>query len=228
IVFFFTLFFLAIFPALLPLDMALLFFVGFSGGFFIVPFDAFLQANSPEKMRGRVIAASNFLGFCGVALAPVTLYLISGIGKLSAATGFFIISLIVLVLTFLINGRLSHIVLNYIARKILKRIYHIDATPLPKDINLLILTKATPLKIALLYTYSQNIQCYALKEKAGIATLLQPFMSFITIISNTNQIKKSPDSIPCLLLPQSYKTPPSATKIHYHRDGKHISLGLSN
>ena len=227
IVFFLALFFLAIFPALLPLDMVLLFFIGFSGGFFIVPFDAFLQANSPEKMRGRVIAASNFLGFCGVALAPFTLYLISGIGKLSAATGFLIISLVVLILSFLINGRLSHIVLHYFARKVLKRLYHIDATPLPKEKTLLILSKPSPLKILLLYTFTKDIRCYAFKKQAGIAALLEPFLSFITFISSTDAIPKTDTTTPCLLVPPHYKKPSSAVKIHYHRDGKYISFGLS-
>nr|NGX38214.1 Lysophospholipid transporter LplT [Chlamydiota bacterium] len=57
----------------LTLSIISLFFIGFAGGVFIVPLEAFIQLFSPEKIRGHVIAASNFLSFVGVLLASFAL-----------------------------------------------------------------------------------------------------------------------------------------------------------
>ncbi len=93
-----------------------LFFIGFMGGFFVIPFDSFVQTYSKGHHRGQVIAANNFISFCGVLFAPLTIYLVSGFLGLSAATGFLVIACLVLLFTLFLFFRASSLLLNFIAR----------------------------------------------------------------------------------------------------------------
>ncbi len=68
--------------------------VGFFGGFYIVPIDAFIQLASPDENRGENLATANFLSFLGVILASGFLALLGNVFSLSAARGFFIIGII--------------------------------------------------------------------------------------------------------------------------------------
>jgi acyl-[acyl-carrier-protein]-phospholipid O-acyltransferase/long-chain-fatty-acid--[acyl-carrier-protein] ligase len=54
------------------------FLLGISGGIFIVPLQAYLQAHAGEHSKGRVIAASNVLTFTGVFLGAGIFELLSG------------------------------------------------------------------------------------------------------------------------------------------------------
>ena len=54
------------------------FLLGFSGGIFIVPLQAFLQSRAGEHTKGRVIAASNVLTFTSVILGAAIFELLSG------------------------------------------------------------------------------------------------------------------------------------------------------
>lgn len=65
------LFFLYLFSNQLILVIILLVLLGIFGGLFIVPFDSFIQIFSPNEKRGQIIAANNFLSFCGVLLASL-------------------------------------------------------------------------------------------------------------------------------------------------------------
>lgn len=67
------LYLLALSKPFLSTTLIILIFNGLCGGMFIVPFDSYLQTYSPNKQRGQVIAASNFLSFVGVLLAPFSL-----------------------------------------------------------------------------------------------------------------------------------------------------------
>ncbi len=77
----------------------LIFFMGLSGGFYIVPVHAFLQLRSPKKRRGQVLAASSFLGWVGVLLASGLIYLCSDVLGVSAAGMFLILGSITLALS---------------------------------------------------------------------------------------------------------------------------------
>ena len=54
------------------------FFLGFSGGIFIIPLQSYLQANAGEHSKGRVIATSNVLTFTGVFLGAGLFALLTG------------------------------------------------------------------------------------------------------------------------------------------------------
>lgn len=52
--------------------------LGIGAGFFIVPIPAYLQHGSPAKRRARFIAASNFLAFSVMLVAPVLFWILTG------------------------------------------------------------------------------------------------------------------------------------------------------
>jgi acyl-[acyl-carrier-protein]-phospholipid O-acyltransferase/long-chain-fatty-acid--[acyl-carrier-protein] ligase len=99
----------------------LLFLLGFFGGAFLIPFDSFIQVNSPDEKRGQVIAASNFFSFIGVLLASLVLYTFSEELGLTSASGFALMGMLSLITSVLLSGRLSDLLLSFFARKILKR-----------------------------------------------------------------------------------------------------------
>ncbi|MGA2059295.1 MAG: MFS transporter [Thermoguttaceae bacterium] len=64
----------------------ILFILGFSGGLYDVPLQAYLQYHSPEKTRGSIFAAINFMTFSGtLAAAAVYILMVSVLGLSSRA-----------------------------------------------------------------------------------------------------------------------------------------------
>jgi acyl-[acyl-carrier-protein]-phospholipid O-acyltransferase/long-chain-fatty-acid--[acyl-carrier-protein] ligase len=62
------------------LVMGLLFSLGIFAGFFVVPVNALIQNRPRPEVKGRVIGASNFLSFGGIALQPVVQYAMLRLG----------------------------------------------------------------------------------------------------------------------------------------------------
>jgi MFS family permease len=60
--------------------MGLLFALGICAGFFVVPVNALIQNRPRPEVKGRVIGASNFLSFGGIALQPVVQYAMLRLG----------------------------------------------------------------------------------------------------------------------------------------------------
>jgi acyl-[acyl-carrier-protein]-phospholipid O-acyltransferase/long-chain-fatty-acid--[acyl-carrier-protein] ligase len=60
--------------------MALLVVLGICAGFFVVPVNALIQNRPKPEVKGRVIGASNFLSFGGIALQPVVQYAMLRLG----------------------------------------------------------------------------------------------------------------------------------------------------
>ncbi len=141
--------------------IALLFFLGFCGGLFIVPFDSFVQLYSPNEKRGQIIGANNFLSFCGVLIASFALFFFSDVIGISPATGFGVIGVITLLLSLLMISRLSDLALPFIARRILKPFADIQVENLDllekNPSAILILPKATWTKALLLLSVASNV-----------------------------------------------------------------------
>jgi acyl-[acyl-carrier-protein]-phospholipid O-acyltransferase/long-chain-fatty-acid--[acyl-carrier-protein] ligase len=72
----------------LVLIVAALLLLGLFGGMFLVPFEAYIQAASPDSHRGENVAAGNFLSFIGMLISTGFLALLGGVFGLSAAQGF--------------------------------------------------------------------------------------------------------------------------------------------
>jgi len=60
--------------------MGLLFALGISAGFFVVPVNALIQNRPRPEVKGRVIGAANLLSFGGIALQPAVQYAMLRLG----------------------------------------------------------------------------------------------------------------------------------------------------
>lgn len=120
------LFFLLMFVSKsLILVIILLVLLGISGGMFLIPFDSFIQIYSPDKKRGQIIAASNFLSFIGVLFAAIFLYLISDVFEYTAASGFGWMGVLTFIFTLVLTGRMADLFFPFLVQRILKKIYRI-------------------------------------------------------------------------------------------------------
>jgi acyl-[acyl-carrier-protein]-phospholipid O-acyltransferase/long-chain-fatty-acid--[acyl-carrier-protein] ligase len=140
--FFIVLFFLSLyfFSWSLTLTILSLGLLGIFGGGYLIPFDAFLQVNSPDEKRGQVIASANFFSFIGVLLASVALYLISEKLGFTAASGFAFMAILTLLSNIVITGRLSGLFFPFFVHKILKRFRKLKlACPTPDPSTIIIL-----------------------------------------------------------------------------------------
>ncbi len=137
VIFFFCLYF---FAWSLTITMIILAFLGLVGGAYLIPFDAFLQVNSPDEKRGQVIAAANFFSFIGVLLASFALYFLSEYWGFSAASGFAWMGLLTLISNIVVTGRLSGLFFPFFVNKILKRFRRLKlASPIPDPLTIIIL-----------------------------------------------------------------------------------------
>lgn len=113
--------------------------LGIFGGAFLIPFDAFIQVNSPDEKRGQVIAASNFFSFIGVLFAAFFLYAVSEKLGLTAASGFAVMSILSFIATIILTGRLSELFFPFFSKKILKRFRTFSTSgPLPAENSVVI------------------------------------------------------------------------------------------
>jgi len=85
----------------LYLTFALVLLMGASAGLFIVPIHAYIQLKSPGARRGEILAASAFLGWVGVLLASVLIYVFSGVWGISAGGVFTVLGVMTVAPTLL-------------------------------------------------------------------------------------------------------------------------------
>lgn len=160
--------FIAIFLFLLSISsnhtimaVIVLLVIGFFGGIFIVPFEAFIQLNSPEKNRASVIASANFLSFVGVLFASFALFLFNEVLGLSAASSFYVMGILTVIVTVVLFLRLTDHVISYTSRWILR--YFVDVKPLDLSLlrksakPLLMLEEGTPYKAWILTSVVPNV-----------------------------------------------------------------------
>jgi acyl-[acyl-carrier-protein]-phospholipid O-acyltransferase / long-chain-fatty-acid--[acyl-carrier-protein] ligase len=70
-----------------PIVAVIMFGLGLSAGFFIVPLEAYIQDQSPDRQRGEVLALKAFLAWSGVLAAAVLLMVFDKLG-LTPSQGF--------------------------------------------------------------------------------------------------------------------------------------------
>ena len=154
--FFFT---LSFFSSSLICTIFSLALLGIVGGGFLIPFDSFIQVNSPDEKRGQIIAAANFFSFIGVLFAAIYLYLISEKWGFSASSGFTIMGCLALISTLILSGRLSSLLFPFFVQKILKRFRKLTlATSLPSRSEIIILQSNSWWDAILLFSYLPNLK----------------------------------------------------------------------
>ncbi|HSX04275.1 MAG TPA: MFS transporter [Rhabdochlamydiaceae bacterium] len=204
-----ALFLLGVLSAHLIAVIILLFFLGFFGGTFIIPFDSYIQVFSPEEHRGHAIGATNFLSFCGVLVASFALYFFNEMLGLTSAKSFFMMGIITLGYSLFIFFRLSDFSLNYISKRVLRPLFKLELM----DINLvykapyplLILQNATWLKACLLSSLFPNI-FFLIPEKNNHFFLKLFYSIHIIPLKQINEIAKNEkfqvpeETLPCIYL----------------------------
>ncbi|MFQ5788134.1 MAG: MFS transporter, partial [Thermodesulfobacteriota bacterium] len=80
----------------------LIFIEGLLGGIYEIPLESYIQVESPNKYRGQVVAATNFLSYFGVLCASLLLYLITEVFGFEADKCFTIMGTITLLVSILI------------------------------------------------------------------------------------------------------------------------------
>jgi acyl-[acyl-carrier-protein]-phospholipid O-acyltransferase / long-chain-fatty-acid--[acyl-carrier-protein] ligase len=89
--------------------MGLLFALGISAGFFVVPVNALIQNRPKPEVKGRVIGASNFLSFGGIALQPVVQYAMLRLGHPDPEHVFLICALACVAMAFVLARMLPEL-----------------------------------------------------------------------------------------------------------------------
>jgi acyl-[acyl-carrier-protein]-phospholipid O-acyltransferase/long-chain-fatty-acid--[acyl-carrier-protein] ligase len=130
------------FASSLIMAIILLTLLGVFGGAFLIPFDSFIQVNSPDEKRGQVIATSNFFSFVGVLLASFCLYLISEEIGFSASSGFALMGILSIFASIGLSGRLSSLFFPFFVRKILKRFRTLKVLPPMPDPSAIIVLQS--------------------------------------------------------------------------------------
>ncbi len=186
------LFLLSIFPTNLFWVVIFLVLLGGFGGAFIVPFDTYNQIHSPDEKRGQVIAASNFLGFFGVLVASISLYLFSEVFDIRSSSGFAIIGAVTLCFSVYLALRLSDLSLAYFSRKLLRPFYRLQSTNLDlyekHPVTLLILENANWLKVLLLLSFTPNAYVLVPKEKKMRFPYFKRIFSSVRIVAPEDDI----------------------------------------
>jgi acyl-[acyl-carrier-protein]-phospholipid O-acyltransferase/long-chain-fatty-acid--[acyl-carrier-protein] ligase len=211
----FLLFLLTIFSHFLVLEIIIFILLGFCGGLFVVPFDTFVQVKSPDSRRGQIIAASNFLSFCGVLLASLALYLISDLGGFSSSSGFALMGLGTLVFSFIVSCKTSDLFLPYLTEKIFLPLYSVKTTQLPPPSSLLIFKKKSWMEALMLFSVIPNLNVIMYRKQSWLTRSLNFLFSSFYLITNkedffekavekANEIKEK-DSYVCLFLPKTEK-----------------------
>jgi acyl-[acyl-carrier-protein]-phospholipid O-acyltransferase/long-chain-fatty-acid--[acyl-carrier-protein] ligase len=159
--FFIAIFFvgLHLFSFSLVLTNIFLGLLGLVGGAFLIPFDSFIQVNSPQEKRGQVIAATNFFSFIGVLLAAFCLYFISEKLGFSASSGFVLMGVLTLFVNLGLIGRLSSLFFPFFVKKILRRFRKLVLiSPVPNASTVILLTSKSWWDPILLFSYLPRLQ----------------------------------------------------------------------
>ncbi len=173
---------LGIFSHNLIVVIILLILLGFFGGIYLIPLDSFIQIASPDKKRGRIIAAANFLSFCGVLLASFALYLISTTLKFSSANGFFLIGIIVLIFNTFITGRMSEMFFSYFARKILLKFFKVKVNNIPTPSSYIILLNGSWLEVLLMFSFLPHLKIFSLGKVMRNFPYFRGFLNSLYLI----------------------------------------------
>ena len=105
------------------------FLTGLSAGLFIVPLHAFIQLKSPTQRRGKIVAASSFLGWVGVLIASGIIFTLTSFG-FSTQQLFVVLALLTLALSIVTVTILPDFLVRFIVLLITRLVYRIKTSGL--------------------------------------------------------------------------------------------------
>lgn len=182
-----------LYPSSIPFVTLMIFSVGFHGGLFIVPLDAYIQIISPTKERGSIVAAGNFIGFVFLLLAAATLAFNGYILKLSAQTGFLILALLTFTSWLYFVYSLSNHLMRFFALILTKLIFAIDIEEVQRRAFLIAKKRTLSIFAALIYSYQPIFFAKEVKRFPGkLGQFLYRIMSVFPVhIVNGSLSKES-------------------------------------
>ncbi len=173
-------FLLTFFAQSLTMVVILLTLLGIFGGLFVIPLESFIQVASPQRRRGQIIAASNFLSFSCVLCASFAIYLFNERWGFSAAGSFVLIGCLTLVFNTIVSARMSSYFFPYFAEKILMRYTRLRMKgDVPENPCYLVIKKYRPLELLLLFYFC---------KKLDVVVLAKPMKKFPWITGFVNSI----------------------------------------
>jgi acyl-[acyl-carrier-protein]-phospholipid O-acyltransferase/long-chain-fatty-acid--[acyl-carrier-protein] ligase len=99
----------------LTIVLVLIFLIGFFGGIYLVPLDSYIQVASPRTHRGQIVATGNVLGFGGVLLSALSMYVISEVIGLPPDKGFSLVGTVTLLMACAISISMSGYVVRFLS-----------------------------------------------------------------------------------------------------------------
>lgn len=97
--------------------------MGIGGGIFEIPLQAFLQHRSPEKTRGSIMAAYNFMVFGGMLAVAGLFYLLGTVFRLSPKYIFLIAGVVTLPIGVIIVRKLAYDTTRFVAETLKSLMY---------------------------------------------------------------------------------------------------------
>jgi len=97
----------------IPVVLLLVFLMGFFGGTYLVPLDSYIQVASPTTKRGQILATTSVLGFFGVLLSALSMYVISEVIGLEPDQGFAIVGVATLIIAICISISISGYIVRF-------------------------------------------------------------------------------------------------------------------
>ncbi|MBI5193291.1 MAG: MFS transporter [Nitrospirae bacterium] len=102
--------------------------MGFSGGLFIVPMNAYLQQASGQQEKGRLIATNNFLNMAGVLLSSGALWLFRDFLQIQANKVILIFGFVTFIVTAYIVRKLPGYFARFVLWIVVRTIYRVRIT----------------------------------------------------------------------------------------------------
>ncbi len=116
---------LYLFPYSLPTACVMVFVLGLSAGFYIVPVEAFVQYRSPDKRRGEILAAKGFLAWIGVLLSAILLYVFAELLQITPAQGFLVVGVATFIMMIVAFYVLPEFLLQFVVTMLVKLLYRV-------------------------------------------------------------------------------------------------------
>jgi acyl-[acyl-carrier-protein]-phospholipid O-acyltransferase/long-chain-fatty-acid--[acyl-carrier-protein] ligase len=166
--------------------IALVFIMGVSSGLFIVPIETFIQLRSPADKRGRILAASGFLGWIGVLLASGLIFLLDMVWKMSASQMFMVLGIITLLPTLATIAMLPDFLTRFIAVMLTRFCYRIKIVGLENlpvtGPGLLVSNHVSYVDAFLLLATGQRRIRFVIEKKFYKKWWIRPFVSLMRVI----------------------------------------------
>ena len=162
------------------------FLLGISGGLFIVPVHAFIQARTPHEKLGKVIAASNFIGWVGVLLSSIVLMFFAKVLMLNPKQIFFMLGLIMALATAYTIAKFPELairILCIVVTRVVYRISTIDAHNVPqKGPALLVCNHSSWADALMLSAKIQRPIRFIMNRELYSKWFMKPFMDKLGVI----------------------------------------------